>query len=52
MCEMSIRPAAKLMGLSAATLCRIEAGHSPDGESLMKILNWLTSKDASVREEK
>ena len=33
------------IGISAATLYRIEAGHDVDGATLMKIFNWLTAKE-------
>lgn len=41
MCELDLRTAGKQMGLSAATLLRIEQGHDLSGVSLAKIINWL-----------
>jgi len=48
MSELGMREAAKQIGISSPTLCRIEMGHSPDSKTLMAILNWLT---ASRRKE-
>jgi len=40
----SIRDAAKLMGISAATLSRIENGRQMDGAALAKIMRWMLSE--------
>jgi transcriptional regulator with XRE-family HTH domain len=36
-----VRDAAKEMGISSATLNRIENGGMPDAETLVKLLNWF-----------
>jgi len=36
----SVRGAAKKIGISAATLCRIENGAAPDIDSFVKICQW------------
>lgn len=41
MLELNLRTAAKQMGISAATLLRIEQGRGMDGRTLAKILAWL-----------
>ena len=43
--KLNIRTAASGMGVSAATLSRIENGELMDGETLAKILSWLTDTD-------
>ena len=42
--RINIRDAAKSIGISAATLSRIENGETMDGVTLAKILGWLTSE--------
>lgn len=42
--DITVRAASKLMGVSAATLCRIENGETMDGVTLARILTWLTSE--------
>lgn len=44
MSELDLRTAGKIIGISAATLMRIEQGHDPTGETLIKILIFLFSK--------
>ena len=39
--DLTVREAAKVMGLSVATLSRIERGENMDGAVLAKILTWL-----------
>ncbi len=39
--RLNVREAAKMMGTSAATLCRIEKGEAMDGRTLGRILTWL-----------
>lgn len=39
--KQGIRAAAKEIGISAATLSRIENGHLPDLETLQKVCRWL-----------
>jgi transcriptional regulator with XRE-family HTH domain len=39
--DTSIREAARAMGLSAATLSRIEAGRDVDAETLVKLILWM-----------
>ena len=43
MMELDLRTLAKEMGISAATLMRVEMGHQPSGETLSRILIWLMS---------
>ena len=42
--EQTVREFAPKVGISIATLSRIERGHAMDAETLMKILNWLTKE--------
>jgi transcriptional regulator with XRE-family HTH domain len=39
--ELTLREVGKEIGISAATLMRIEGGRDPDGSTLAKILAWL-----------
>ncbi len=39
--NLGIREAAKKVGVSAPTLSRIENGKPVDGQTLIKILDWL-----------
>jgi len=39
--RMGIREAAKQIGISHATLSRIENGKATDGQTLWRVLNWL-----------
>lgn len=39
--EKDLREVGKEIGISAATLLRIEQGHDPAGETLAKVLGWL-----------
>lgn len=39
--RIGVRRAAKAIGISAATLSRVERGENPDGATLAKILIWL-----------
>ena len=39
--DLSMRDCAKEIGVSCATLCRIEAGKDCDMKSFSKLLNWL-----------
>ncbi len=41
--KLGVRAAAKLMGVSAPTLSRVERGENPDGKTLAKIIKWLLS---------
>ena len=38
---MGVREAAKQIGISAATLSRIERGENCDGATLIKVLAWV-----------
>jgi transcriptional regulator with XRE-family HTH domain len=40
--DLSIRDVAHSVGVSAATLSRIERGENMDGVTLAKIFKWLT----------
>lgn len=42
MTERNIRDVSKEIGISAATLSRVERGEEMDGETLARILKWLT----------
>lgn len=39
--RMGVREAAKIMGVSSATLCRLEQGRNCDADTLAKIALWL-----------
>ena len=41
--QITIREAGKQMGISAATLSRIENGETMDGATLAKILSWMVA---------
>jgi transcriptional regulator with XRE-family HTH domain len=45
---MGIRAAAHEIGISAATLSRIERGHLPDSRTLGKICGWLNIDPALI----
>lgn len=58
--EVTTRDAAKMIGTTAPTICRIEAGKPVDGATLAKVLKWLMEPNpkltldapsASVRSE-
>lgn len=38
---VTLRQAAKSVGISAATWMRLEHGHKPEGDTLVKLLVWL-----------
>lgn len=40
--DAGLRGLAKQIGISASTLCRIEAGYAVDQRSLLKLAAWLT----------
>lgn len=40
----SVRVLAREIGISAATLNRIEQGNACDGATMLKIINWLWSE--------
>lgn len=42
--DTPLRELAKQLGISAATLSRIEQGKQCDATTLMKIFNWLTGE--------
>jgi len=39
--DLSLREVAPMLGISVATLSRVESGESMDGKTLAKILAWL-----------
>ena len=43
--EHSIRAAAKITGVHYATLSRLERGENVDGETLVRVLVWLFSRE-------
>lgn len=46
--KMNLREAAKIFGIGAATLMRLEQGYNnPDGTTLAKILTWLMKSSYS-----
>jgi transcriptional regulator with XRE-family HTH domain len=47
--DRTVREAAADIGISPATLCRVENGKEMDGKTLAKILNWLTAPALIVR---
>lgn len=46
MAERDLRSVGTEIGISAATLMRVEQGHVPDGKTLSKILAWLLNVPA------
>lgn len=47
--KYSLRDAAEEMGLSASSLLRIEKGKVPDGETLIKLINWLFGENHEIQ---
>jgi len=41
MIDIELRSLAKEIGISAATLMRIEHGYLPDGRTVAKVLAWM-----------
>lgn len=39
--EQEQRALGPAIGVSAATICRLEAGYMPDADNLVKLLNWM-----------
>jgi transcriptional regulator with XRE-family HTH domain len=46
--DRGIRAAAKEIGISHATLSRVERGHLPDLENYQKICNWLGIETTAI----
>ena len=46
--DRGVRDAAKEIGISAATLSRVERGHLPDLETFGKICRWLQADPAAI----
>ena len=44
MADLTVRQAAKEIGISFPTLSRIEKGYAMDGRTLARIQGWLTSE--------
>ena len=44
MTRQTVRDLAPQMGLSIATLSRIERGHALDATTLLKVVNWMLEK--------
>jgi transcriptional regulator with XRE-family HTH domain len=47
--DLGMREAAAKIGISAATLCRLEIGHVPDFRTMMTILNWFAQASGGSR---
>lgn len=43
--ERDLRSVGSEIGISAATLMRLEQGRDPDGKTLAKVLAWLTKEE-------
>jgi predicted transcriptional regulator len=43
--RLGVRAMAELLGVSHATVSRIERGYGCDGNSLVKIVNWMFKHD-------
>ncbi|MGI9297065.1 MAG: helix-turn-helix transcriptional regulator [Gammaproteobacteria bacterium] len=50
-CGLSIRGAAKEIGISPTTLCRIESNKHPDLVTMTKLFNWLDPRAAPLERE-
>ncbi len=48
--NLSIRPLAKEIGISTATLSRLENGHAVDGATFAAVFRWLL--DGEVHEDR
>lgn len=48
--KLNQRDAAKEMGISASSLCRIEKGIVPDGTTLVTLMNWLFGESDEKQE--
>lgn len=48
--RQGVRDLAKQIGISPATLSRIERGHAMDAATLLKLWQWLLSASAIPRE--
>lgn len=44
MSELTLRQAAKQIGIPHCTLMRLEMGHSPRAETLREVLAWLLAE--------
>lgn len=44
LCGLGVRRMAKELGVSPATLSRIERGKECDSRTLMKLINWMTEE--------
>lgn len=43
--EMTVREAARLIGIHYTTYCRLECGHGkPDADTILKLFAWLFSE--------
>jgi transcriptional regulator with XRE-family HTH domain len=45
--DIPVREAAELIGVSTATLSRIERGEAMDGTTLAKVLTWLVGQEGT-----
>ena len=39
--SLTVRDLAPEIGISIATLSRLERGHQPDGDTMLKLLAWM-----------
>lgn len=39
--KLSMREASREIGISHATMCRIETGHKPDIDSFARVCSWM-----------
>ncbi len=46
--KLTLRDAAIEMGLSPSSLARIERGKIPDGDTLIRLMNWLFGSDTQT----
>ena len=50
--RIGVREAAKIMGVSAASLSRLECGNACDGTTLARIMLWLIELDKNLERRK
>ncbi len=45
----TMRPLAKEIGISSASLCRICQGHAMDADTLLKVITWMMKSRNEVK---